>query len=246
MLPTLSVGPAVIPTASLVYILGIWLSLVLVEKAAKRLELHVPWTYNLATIALAAGFIAARLVFVATHWNAYRQNLLGIVWPLTSGFNLWAGLAIALTAGFFYGRARGLQLGATADALMPGVLVGFITISLADFLAGPGFGTEASLPWSITLFGIQRHPVQLYEIIAALVALAAWSRFASRREFPGQPFLVASALYSAGRLFVDAYRANPLLIAGGYHLIQITTLVVLVSALILLMRHGTGAAAQSP
>lgn len=245
MLPTLSIGPAVIPTASLVYILGIWLALILVEKAAKRLELHVPWTYNLATIALAAGFIGARLVFVATHWSAYSQNLLGIIWPLTSGFNLWAGLAIALAAGFFYGRVRGLQPGATADALTPGILVGFFTISLADFLAGPGYGTESSLPWSVTLFGIQRHPVQLYEIISALVALAAWIRLTNRRNFPGQSFLVATAFYSAGRLFVDAYRADSLLIAGGYHLVQIVALVVLVGALVLLMRQRTSVTTQS-
>lgn len=245
MLPTLNIGPLVIPTANLIHILGIWLALVSVEKAAARLKLHVPWTYNLAAIALAGGFIAARLVFVANHWTAFRQNLLGIVWPLTSGFNLWAGLAIGIAAAFFYARARRLPAGATADALTPGILIGFMTISLADFLAGPGFGIEADLPWSITLFGIQRHPVQLYELLVALVALLAWTRFHRKRTFPGQRFLASTALFSAGRLFVDAYRANPLLTAGGLHVVQLLAFAVLVATLLLLMRNSTSVTSEA-
>lgn len=243
MLPTLNIGPLVLPTANLVAILGIWLGLVTTEKAAERLQLHVPWTYNLATIALAAGFIGARLAFVATHWNAYRQNLLGIIWPLTSGFDPWAGLLVALLAAVFYGRARRLHAWTTLDALAPGILVGFMTISLADFLAGPGYGIEADLPWSISLFGIRRHPVQLYELLVAVVALLAWLHHRPRRVFPGQLFLLSAALYSAGRLFVDAFRANPMLTEGGFHVVQLVALVVLVAALLLLMR---GVAAGSP
>src|SRR5690606_28581398 len=99
----------------------------------------------------------------------------------TSGFNLWAGVFVGVAAAFFYGRARQLDAGDSLDALAPGLLVAAISISLADFLAGPGYGTEANLPWSISLFGIARHPVQIYEIVIALLALAVW-RFALRRR----------------------------------------------------------------
>lgn len=239
MLPTLNLGPVVLPTASLIYIAGIWLALLAVEKAAERLKLHVPWTYNVAAIALAAGFIGAKVVFVATHWDAYRQNLLGIIWPLTSGYNLWAGLFAAFWAAFFYGRARGLPPGSTLDALAPGLLAGAMTISLADFLAGPGYGTESQIPWSIVLFGISRHPVQLYEIAVALLALLTWLLYLKRRDYEGQLFLLATAVFSAGRLLVDAYRANALLTTGGYHVLQIGALAVLVVAMVFLMRAAT-------
>lgn len=236
MLPTLNVGPLTLPTANLTYILGIWLALIAVEKAAQRLDLHVPWTYNVAVITLVTAFVIARLAFVATHWSAYQENLLGIVWPLTGGFNLWVGLAAGAAAAFFYGRARRLALGATADALAPGLLVGFLTISLADFLAGPGFGVAADLPWSVNLFGVRRHPVQLYEILAALLGLLVWINIHRKQVAPGQRFLSSIAVYSAGRLFVDAYRANAPLTAGGYHLIQLIALAALLVSIILLMR----------
>jgi phosphatidylglycerol:prolipoprotein diacylglycerol transferase len=236
MLPTISIGPLTFPTAGLVYILGIWIALTVVEKAAARLTADVDTTYTLATVALATAFITARLAFVAGHWSAYSQNLIGIVWPLTGGFNLWAGVGAGAAAGFFYGRAKNLSPGATLDALAPGILVGLMTVSLADFLAGPGFGTEADLPWSITLFGIERHPVQLYELLVAAVALLAWNALRTRPRPEGRLFLVAAGIYGAGRLFTDAFRANAWLTAGGYHVLQIISLAVLLTCLLLLMR----------
>lgn len=236
MLPTLNLGPLVISSAHLVYIIGIWLALLAVEKAASFLNLHVPWTYNLATLGLVSGFVVARLTFVATYWQAYQDNLLGIIWPLTSGFNPWAGLLAACFAAFFYGRARNLEPGATLDALAPGLLVGFMTISLADFLGGPGYGTETDVFWALSLFGVERHPVQVYELIAGIAALGAWMAYRNRAQFSGQLFLIATTIFSAGRLFVDAYRANAVLTEGGYHVVQILALAALLGAMVFLMR----------
>lgn len=238
MLPTINIGLAVIPTATLVYILGIWLALIGVERAAARLQLHVPWTYNVAALALASGFVAARIAFVAMYWSAYRQNLLGILWPLTSGFNLWAGLLVAISAAFFYGRARRLDAGETLDALAPGLLIGAFAISLADFLAGPGYGTETDLLWRITLFGIARHPVQLYEMLTALAALAVWGWYLARRQFAGQLFLAATVVYGAGRLFFDEFRANAMVTGDGYHVVQIVALGAVLGAMLVLMRKS--------
>jgi phosphatidylglycerol:prolipoprotein diacylglycerol transferase len=210
-----------------------------VEKAAGRLDLHVPWTYSLATVGLVTGFVAARVIFVAGHWTAYRENLLGVVWPLTSGFNILGGLLVGAFAAFFYGRGRRLPAGATLDAIAPGVLVASIAVSLADFLAGPGYGVEADLPWSISLFGIERHPVQIYEIIVAATALLVWIWLHKKPAFDGQLFLISAAIFFAGRLLVDAFRANALLTSGGYHLVQILSLVALLATLLVLMNKQT-------
>ncbi len=234
MYPTLELGPLVIPTAGLVYIVGLWLALSAVERAAARLRLHVPATYTLAVTGVAAGFVGARLVFVALHWSAYSDNLLGIVWPLTSGFHLEAGLLVGVAAAFFYGRLRELPAASTLDAVAPGLLVALIAVSLADFLAGPGYGEQADLPWSISLFGIRRHPVQIYEIAAGAAALLAWQWALRQDLFPGRPFLVSVAVYSAGRLLADAYRANAPLTDGGYHVVQIISLAVLLVSLFFL------------
>jgi phosphatidylglycerol:prolipoprotein diacylglycerol transferase len=234
MLPTLDLGPVVLPSAGVVYLLAIWIGLSLVERAARRPGLDVEATYNLATIGLVAAFLGARLAFVLWHWPAYQANPIGIIWPLNSGYYGPAGLLAGAAAALLYGRRKQLRPWPTLDALAPGLVAGLIAVSLADFLAGPGYGTETAMPWAISQFGAGRHPVQLYEIAAGLAAWLAWRRLARRPTTPGHPFLVATAITSAGRLLFEAYRANGWLTDGGYHVVQLLCLVILLGAVFLL------------
>lgn len=234
MFPTLSIGPFVFPTAGLVYIFGAWLTLTLVERAAKRLNTPVDVPYGVAVAALFGGFIGARLAFVFQYWPAYQENLINIVWPLTSGFNAPAGLFFALVAGFFYGRYKKANWLTTLDALAPGIILAVMVVSLADFLAGPGFGTLTAVPWGISQFGIRRHPVQIYELLVGALALLVWWSTIEKRTYPGQLFLFTITTYSAGRLFVDAFRDNPWITGGGLHIIQIICFIIMVVGLFLL------------
>ena len=240
MFPTINVGPFIFPTAGLVTIFGVWLCLGLVERAARWLRLNTEATYALAATAVFAGLIGARLTFVVLYWPAFQENLLSILWPLTSGYNVWGGLVVGLVVAIFYGRAKQLPPAATLDALAPGLVAGLIVVSLADFLAGPGFGTLTNLPWGIDLFGLYRHPVQIYEIIVGVLALLLWWWLAGRRAFAGQLFLATAAIYSGGRLFVDAFRANAWLTGSGWHLLQIISVVAMLTSLLLLARLSTG------
>ncbi len=237
MFPALNIGGAVLPTAPLTIIFGAYLALSLVERAGKVLTIYAEEIYQLASTSLIAGIVGARLFFVASHWSAYQGNLLGVLWPINTGFNVWAGLVIGVGTAFFYGRYRELDPAKMLDVLTPGILVGLIAISLADFLAGPGFGTISNLPWAVSLFGLKRHPVQLYEIIVALIALLVWWRSIDRRAFTGQLFLSSIAVYSAGRLFVDAFREESLSTTGGYHVVQIFCLTIVLLFIYLIMRQ---------
>jgi phosphatidylglycerol:prolipoprotein diacylglycerol transferase len=234
MYPTITLGPLILPTSGLVFIIGAWIVLSIVERVAKGLDLDGESIYGLAALMLAAAFIGARLVFVVSHWSAFQENLLGIVWPLTSGYNFWGGIFFGAFAGFFFGRYKQLAAAPTLDALTPGVLAGLFFISLADFLGGPGYGTQTSLPWGIDVFGIQRHPVQIYELLVALFAVLAWWWAKRKQQAGGQMFLMGMSVYLAGRLLVDAYRANSPLTTNGFHIVQIISLVILLICLYLL------------
>ena len=257
MLPYLNLGPIGLPTAPLVYLFGVWLALWAVDRAARRvrsvrsaalqrgeesakaLDYEPETYYALATTAAVAGFIGARLTFVLLHWSSYDDNLLGIVWPLTTGYNAFGGAIIGAAAAFFYGRWRRLSLWPTLDVLAPGLLVFLTAISLADFLGGASYGSLTSMPWGITTFGVRRHAVQLYEALVGVAALGAWWMATSdlsglgspdRSYMSGRPFLWSLAIYAGGRLLVDAYRENAALVSG-FHVTQIVALGVLLLAL---------------
>lgn len=234
MVPAINIGPFVLPTAALIYIIGAWICLTLAERTATWLHLNADDMAGLVTTGLITGIIAARLAFVATYWSSYQDNLLGIIWPINSGFNTAAGLIFGAAAMFFYGRYKQMHFWMTLDALAPIIILGLVVVSLADFLAGPGFGTATDLPWGIDQFGIRRHPVQIYEILIGILALMTWWYLHRRRVFDGQLFLAAAAVYCFGRLFIDALRANAFLSSGGWHILQIACLLITIACLILL------------
>lgn len=238
MLPYLNIGLFGVPTAPLVIVLAMWLSLYVVDRAARRLGQDPEKLYGLASAGLISSFIGARLVFVALHWPAFADYPLGIVWPLTIGYNVAGGAFIGAATMFFLGRAMRLSLWPVLDALVPGLLLFLMGMSLAGFLGGAGYGSLTSMPWGINYYGVRRHAVQLYEMGAGLAALGAWwvvtlPRF---RGADGRPFLIATAVYAAGRLFVDAYNGTATLVGGGFHLGQIVALVVVLAALVILWR----------
>ncbi|MBK8903679.1 MAG: prolipoprotein diacylglyceryl transferase [Anaerolineaceae bacterium] len=232
MFPTLNVGGVVFPTAGLVILLGTWLGLALGERTARRVEQNQQLMYGVAVTAVFAGFIGARLTFVAQFWSAFQENLLNIIWPLNTGYSVWGGVVLGLAAAFFYARARQLRFWPTLDALAPGLVFALMVVSLADFVGGPGYGSLTAVPWGVSQFGVRRHPVQLYELLVGGLALLAWWRGSRPGSYEvGRPVWVAAAVYSAGRLFVDAFRDNVPVIGDGYHLLQIVSLMILLAAL---------------
>jgi prolipoprotein diacylglyceryltransferase len=160
------------------------------------------------------------------------------------------GLLLGVIAMFFYGRAKQLPLWSTLDALAPGLIVLLITVSLADFLAGPGLGEVTELPIGIDVFGTRRHVVQLYEMAVGGLALWTWWRVTSaapstssaESRFAGRPFLITFIVYTIGRMLADSLRANTQLIEG-YHSLQLITLAV---ALILLIQLARKTVANNP
>lgn len=236
MLPSINIGPLVLPTAAFIIIIGAWVCLSLAERTAKWLDLDPAAMSGLVMTGMVAGVIGARLTFVALYWPAYVDNLLGIIWPINSGFSAAGGIFFGAAAMFFYGRHKRMALAPALDALAPILVTGMIIFSLADFLGGPGFGTNTSVPWAISQFDVSRHPVQLYEIIVGLLALGIWWLMRDRREFAGQLFLMVTAVTCFGRLFSDAFRANTWISSDGWHFVQIICLLISVGCLILLAR----------
>ncbi len=232
MFPTLNVGGIVFPTTGLVILLGTWLGLTLVERTANRMGQNQQLLYGVAVTAVFTGFIGARLTFVAQFWPAFQENPLNIIWPLNTGYNVWGGAILGLIGAFFYARAKRLPFWPTLDALTPALVFALMVVSLADFVGGPGYGALTAVPWGVTQFGVRRHPAQLYELFVGGLALLIWWRTSRPMIYEvGRPFWLTTAVYSAGRLFVDAFRDNAPVVGDGYHLLQVVSLVILLAAL---------------
>ena len=238
MLPVLQIGSLAIPVPGLALLAGVWVALWLVEKEAKRLEVNPDAVYTLAFIGLVAGLIGARLAYVARYWSIYAGDLLGIFSLNTAGLSPAEGALIGATAAFIYGARKQLPLRVTLDALAPGVAMMAVAVAVAHLASGDAFGAATpaafgGVPWGVYLWGEYRHPSQIYELIAALGVLGiGWQvRAQGLPAGAGFNFLLIVALSAVARIFLEAFRGDSLVIAGGWRAAQVWGLVVLAACL---------------
>lgn len=231
MFPIFQVGPAAVPLAPIILLIGVFISATLVERHAARLGLDQNVVSNMLYIALAAGLVGARLVYVLLHLDAFVSDPLGIVLPTPTTLDPLGGLAVAVLAGALYARKYHLPSWRTLDALAPGIAALALAFGLAHLASGDAFGMSARLPWSIYLWDDYRHPSQVYEIIAALLILAAWWLVRERSPFDGFQFLLIVALLAASVVLLEAFRGDSWLY-DGWRVAQALALGVLGAALV--------------
>ena len=176
MLPVIQLGPLSLPTYPLALLLAVWVALAVGAWAGRREGLDGDHIYNAGLYGLAAGLVAARLAHVIVYWDAYRTQLLEIFGFNQRAFLPWPGVIAALAVAGWYVYRHRLPLVKVLDAIAPGILVGIAMVDVAALLTGRNAGLPApqGVPWAMSLWGVPRHPVQIYEALAAL-AVPRWS-----------------------------------------------------------------------
>lgn len=238
MLPVLQIGPLALPTAPLLLMLGVWAGTWLAEREAARLGLSADTVAGLVLVMLAAGLLGARLGYAARYLGIYAADPLSLLSPNPATLDARIGLIAAGLAGLLDGRRRGLPLWRTLDALAPALAALALAVGVAHLASGDAFGAPANLPWSIYLWEEWRHPSQLYEIGAALLAQALWWRLRRHAPFDGFGMLVLLALLAGARLFLEAFRGDSWLLPGGWRGAQLAALGVLALCLWLIGRRA--------
>ncbi|MGB1250079.1 MAG: prolipoprotein diacylglyceryl transferase [Candidatus Promineifilaceae bacterium] len=226
MYPVLPIGRLVIPTAPLIYLLGIYFSLSALERAAKSLQLPATRIYALTANSVIAGFVVARFVFVLQNFSDFMTEPLSIIWPLTNGYHVGSGLAAAVLIFLLLIRRNALPLAHTLDAAIVGVLVALAATSLADGLARASLGATTSVPWGIVTANVRRHPAAVYEIVVSLMAFAAWWRLSNDEQPDGHLFLATVGVLSFGRFLTEAFRTSAPTVGDGYRSVQLITLFI--------------------
>ncbi|HLA99516.1 MAG TPA: prolipoprotein diacylglyceryl transferase family protein [Anaerolineales bacterium] len=232
MLPYLRLGPFLLQTSGLALLLGVWLGSWLAEKEAPRVEIMPERVYNLVFFGLIGGLVGARLAYAARFLSAYLENPLSLFALNPNTLAPYPGLLIGLLVAFVYGQRKGLRLRPALDALAPGLAVFMVFLGLAHLLSGDAFGAPSStLPWRIYLWSEYRHPSQVYEILLALGVLLVFIKRPFGEPGRGLNFLWVVALSAGARVFLEAYRGDSLIWAGGFRAAQVIGLLAMFAAL---------------
>lgn len=233
MLPVIQIGPLALQVPGLVLLIGLWLGLSLAERSAPRYGIQPDRLYNLVLIALVSGILGARLGYVLRYPAAFAASPLSLFSINPGLLDPFGGLAAGILAGIIYAQRKNLPSWPLLDALTPAFGTLAVAFGLAHLASGNAFGAPTNLPWSVELWGEQRHPVQIYETLGALFILAAvWpGRGFLHKAPPGMTFLTFLASSAGLRLFLEAFRGDSQLFLGGLRSAQVAAWLVLAISL---------------
>jgi prolipoprotein diacylglyceryltransferase len=232
MLPVLNIGPVALQTPGLALLIGLWLGLSLAEKYALRRGVPPNQLYNLVFVGLVAGVLGARLSYLIRYPEAFTSSPLSLLSLNPGLLDPLGGAVIGMIAALIYAQRARLPLWPVLDALTPLLAVMMIAIGVSHLASGAAFGSETRAPWAIELWGAPRHPSQVYEILSAAAILAIlWPGRWSQAAPAGRYFLLFCALSAAAGLFLEAFRGDSRLLAGGWRVEQVLAWLVMAGSL---------------
>ena len=236
MYPTLQIGSLSIQTYPLTLLLAGWAALVVGARYATRRGIDGDHIYNAGLYGFLAGIIASRLGHVITYWSAYRAQPLEIIGLNTGAFLVWPGVAGAVLVAAWYIARHRLPWARVMDAIAPGMLIALAIASVGALLAGRAFGRESDLPWAIMVWGVRRHPAQLYEALATAIVLGVLLLVDWGHPQLGRKAQVALFGYGMTRWLLEPFRADSRVIQFGLRVPQLFGLGAMLIALFLLLR----------
>lgn len=234
MYPILQIGPLAIQLPGLLLLAGLWIGTLVAERETARYKLDPGLISNMIFIALAAGIIGARLGYAFRYLDLYLSEPLNLLALNPNTLSTMEGIAVGLIAAMIYAQRKGLSLLPTIDTLTPGAAVFVIFVALAHLSSGDAFGAPTTVPWAIALWGADRHPTQIYELLLAVGVTLVILQIRKTRFFSGFSFTFFLALSAISRLFLEGFRGDSLIIFGSIRGAQLISFAVMIFALIAL------------
>ncbi len=240
MFPIIRLGPLSLQAPGLMLLISLWIGITLAEKSAKAYKVSAEKLSNLILIALVSGILGARIAYIAQFPQAFTGNPLNMLSLNPGLLDITGGVATAIIGAIVYGQKKEMVFWKTLDALIP--FFGMLAIGLAtsNLSSGNAFGMETDLPWGIELWGMKRHPSQVYTMLAALLTLnLLWPPKQNTDPKAGVPFLAFTAITTFYTLYLEAFRGDSTLIFDGIRSTQVIALFLLVVIFIAIDKRMT-------
>ncbi|MHB2016740.1 MAG: prolipoprotein diacylglyceryl transferase [Candidatus Xenobia bacterium] len=172
--------------------------------------------------ALVVGVFGARLIYVLQNIPRYSASPLEILDFREGGITWYGALFGGILGIWLYCRKQGAKLAPVLDTFAPSLLVAHAIGRVGCLLNGCCYGKASTLPWAVWLSdaghpvnAVSRHPVQIYESLMDLIALALllWleRRIPSR---DGRVFALFVGFYGVIRFIAEFFREGDPLALG--------------------------------
>ena len=213
------VGPAFIHVYGLMYVVGITLAILITRRRWQAKGGDPSLVADVATWAVPAGIIGARIYFDITTPADIPPHWWGVFAVWSGGLGVWGGIAAGAAAGVWRVRRAGADVRVFMDAVAPALLVAQGVGRIGNYFNQELFGKPTQLPWGLEISLAHRpagytafstfQPTFLYELIFDLALAAALVWLGHHRSIrPPGLFALYVTGYSAFRIFEESLRID--------------------------------------
>ena len=235
------IGPFTVYGYGLMLALGFIAGSYLLVHEFKRRKIDPNIANNITLIALVAGVVGSKILFLIENWSSFIADPFGMAFNPT-GLTFYGGFLLAAFSIYIYGRKKGIFFFTIGDAIAPGLMLGYGIGRIGCHLAGDGdYGFPTTLPWGtdysngtyppsaafkdfpeitsrfpggIVPNNIPCHPTPVYEfIICACMCWFLW-RIRKKTTPAGKLFMIFLLFAGIERFTIEFLRPNPRIVFG--------------------------------
>ncbi|OJF90181.1 prolipoprotein diacylglyceryl transferase [Alkalibacterium sp. 20] len=232
MVELFSIGHFSIYLLSVTSALGMIIGLLLVQKEGERKRLDKDKLMDLGLYTVLFGILGARLGYILFfNFDHYLENPLDIFKITQGGLSIQGAILLGGTFAFWYMKKKKMPIWKTADAIVPGVILGQAIGRVGCDVFG--IPMSRNWPWGVMVGGELLHPAQLYEVaLNFMLFLIIWRR-RQNAKFDGELFFIYIIGFAFNRFIVEFFRTNPQAL-GSLSVAHVMSLVIVALGILLL------------
>ena len=232
----LQIGPFTIYGYGLMLAIGFFVGSYLITYDIKRRGLDPNLGNTITLIALVAGVVGSKILFLFENWTYFLDDPVGMAFS-PSGLTFYGGFILATLAIYLYLKKRGIRFLLAADAIAPGLLIAYGIARIGCHLAGDGdYGFPTTLPWgtdyskgtyppSVAFRAVPEiankypggivpdntlcHPTPVYEFILCGILFWILWRLRAKLKPDGKLFMLYLMFAGMERFSIEFIRVNP-------------------------------------
>lgn len=238
-----TIGGVVLTWHGLFTAVGILVGVQAALRIARVIGLDEDELYTLALVAVPAGIVGARGLFVIENWDFFGDNVSEIIALNEGGISVWGSLVTGVLGATAWSIWRHYDVRAQLDVAAFGMILGLGIGRIGDLINGEHLAKESDFPWSViytdphspafahSIATGPHHPATTYELLVAGIIFSTLFPLFFRWlwRYPGTTFAVTAALYAMTRFLLTYLRLDSAEVLFGLRVPQVMAILILLT-----------------